>query len=195
MNNYIVSVQKQFRYYKQLAEKAMEQLDDDQLLQTQYSIDSSRYNSSIALIVKHISGNMLSRWTNFYTEDGEKPWRNRDNEFLDDIESRTQMETIWEKGWECLFNIIDQLKEEDLSKTVYIRNIGHEVSEAIHRQMMHYAYHIGQIVLIAKMYRGDQWQSLSIPLGESQQYNQEKFSQEKSKGHFTDSLLKKNPPK
>lgn len=191
MNSYITSVQKQFQYYQQLGESAFEQLNEKELLSTDYIKATSRYNNSIALIVKHISGNMLSRWTNFYSEDGEKEWRHRETEFQDDIHSKHEMLAKWEQGWKCLFNIIDNLQVEDLDKTVYIRNIGHQVPEAINRQMMHYAYHIGQIVLIAKIYKGDQWRSLSIPLGESQNYNKEKFSQEKSIGHFTDSILKK----
>lgn len=144
--------------------------------------------NSISIIVKHMVGNMLSRWTNFLTEDGEKTWRNRDNEFVGSYQTKEEIIASWESGWHCLFSAINPLREEDLERIIYIRNGGHTVVEAINRQLAHYAYHVGQIVFLEKLIKGDEWQSLSIPKGESSKYNQEKFSQEKSKRHFTDDL-------
>lgn len=144
--------------------------------------------NSISIIVKHMVGNMLSRWTNFLTEDGEKTWRNRDNEFVGSYQTKEEIIASWESGWHCLFSAINPLREEDLERIIYIRNGGHTVVEAINRQLAHYAYHVGQIVFLGKLIKGDEWQSLSIPKGESSKYNQEKFSQEKSKRHFTDDL-------
>ena len=131
---------------------------------------------------------MLSRWTNFLTEDGEKEWRNRDDEFEDTYSSKEEMFAYWEEGWQCLLNTLNLLEAKDLEKIIYIRNQGHTVLEAINRQLAHYPYHIGQIVYIAKLLKGDNWKSLSIPKGKSKIYNQEKFSKEKERKHFTDEL-------
>ena len=139
-------------------------------------------------MVKHIAGNMLSRWTNFLTEDGEKDWRNRDQEFMNSFETKEEVIAYWNEGWNCLFKAIDPLTEKDLERIIYIRNHGHSVTEAINRQLCHYSYHVGQIVFLAKIMLDQDWKSLSIPKGKSQAYNQDKFSKEKSRKHFTDDL-------
>lgn len=186
-NDYLNSVKKQFSYYKMLGEKAMEQVPDEKLY-WQYNATSN----SIAIIVKHLWGNMLSRWTDFLTSDGEKEWRDRDAEFEQDIVGREQLLARWNEGWKCLFDAIDPLTDADLEKEIYIRNMGHTVMEAINRQLAHYPYHVGQMVFIAKMVADENWQSLSIPKGNSKSYNMGKFSQPKHKEHFTDESLKPN---
>ena len=186
-NDYLNSVKKQFSYYKMLGEKAMEQVPDEKLY-WQFNATSN----SIAIIIKHLWGNMLSRWTDFLTSDGEKDWRDRDAEFEQDIVGREQLLARWNEGWKCLFDAIDSLREADLEKEIYIRNMGHTVMEAINRQLAHYPYHVGQMVFIAKMVADESWQSLSIPKGNSKNYNMEKFSQPKHKEHFTDESLKTN---
>ena len=183
-NDYLESVKKQFEYYKMLGDKTFSQLQDEQLFWT-YNNESN----SVATIVKHLWGNMLSRWTDFLTTDGEKEWRDRDAEFDNDIKSREELIDKWNEGWLCLFNALNPLTTDDLNKIIYIRNQGHTVTEAINRQLAHYPYHIGQIVFIGKMLADKGWTSLSIPKGNSQTYNAEKFSQPKQKGHFTDDLL------
>jgi len=142
----------------------------------------------VAIIVKHIAGNILSRWTNFLTEDGEKEWRKRDEECEDTYSSKEQLIAAWSNGWNCLFSALQQIKEEDLVCIVYIRNQGRTVTEAINRQMMHYAYHIGQIVLLGKQIKGSNWKSLSIPIGQSKRYNKNKLKKNKRLSHFTDDL-------
>lgn len=184
--NYLDSVKKQFEYYKSLGEKTFDQIDDDKLF-WQYNKESN----SIAMIVKHLSGNMLSRWTDFLTTDGEKDWRDRDSEFVNDIPSRAALLEYWCKGWDCLFRVLDTLKDDDLGKIIYIRNQGHTVVEAINRQLAHYSYHIGQITFIGKMIQNEAWISLSIPKGNSKSYNDEKFSQVKHQEHFTEEMLRK----
>ncbi|GAA3582955.1 hypothetical protein GCM10022395_34080 [Snuella lapsa] len=131
---------------------------------------------------------MLSRWTNFLTEDGEKEWRQRDLEFEATFTSKEELNVNWNKGWFCLFEALESLKVSDLERIIYIRNHGHTVIEAVNRQLMHYGYHVGQIVFIGKLIRGVQWQSLSIPKGQSKSYNEKKFSKEKTRKHFTDDL-------
>lgn len=179
--DYLTSVRKQFLYYKKLGEDAMAQISEDQFF--------LRYNdtsNSIAVIVNHLAGNMLSRFTDFLTSDGEKPWRNRDAEFeLDSTNRETYMER-WERGWNCLLDNIQQLRPAQLEAIVYIRNEGHSVVEALNRQLAHYPYHIGQIVYIAKICRGKEWDTLSIPKNKSAQYNTKKFDKERSIKHFTD---------
>lgn len=184
--NYLDSTIKQFEYYKMLGDKTFEQLTDDQLF-WQYNAESN----SIAIIVKHLWGNMLSRWTDFLTTDGEKEWRNRDAEFENDIATRAELLEKWNEGWACLFTALKGLRPEDLDRIIYIRNQGHTVMEAINRQLAHYPYHIGQIVFLGKMLCGTNWKSLSIPRGNSNQFNAEKFAQEKTKAHFTDEFLKR----
>ena len=261
--DYLKSAKQQFQYYKQLGDKTMDQLNDEQLF-WQYN-DAS---NSIAIMVKHLWGNMMSRWTDFLTTDGEKDFRKRDEEFelrvgpslqgvdtanaegvdadnaegvdntaegvnniaegvdnnaegvdndaegvdtnnakgVDNIaegvdtdnsegvneHSRAVIIEKWEQGWACLFTALDSINEENFDTTIYIRNQGHSIPEAINRQMMHYGYHVGQMVYLGRMMKGEDWQSLSIPKGNSKAYNAEKFSQEKGKRHFTDEYLGKN---
>lgn len=182
---YLESARKQFEYYKMLGEKTFSQLSDDKLF-WQYNEDSN----SIAIIVKHLWGNMLSRWTDFLVTDGEKEWRNRDAEFENDLSSRQELLEKWNNGWSCLFKALNSLATEDLGKIIYIRNQGHTVTDAINRQLAHYAYHIGQIVYIGKMVCETGWTSLSIPKGKSKNYNADKFAKPKEIGHFTDEFLK-----
>ncbi|MFN4853613.1 MAG: DUF1572 family protein, partial [Bacteroidota bacterium] len=146
--------------------------------------------NSIAIIVNHLWGNMLSRWTDFLTTDGEKESRNRDAEFENPSKSREALLSKWNEGWNCLFKVLNSLTTSDLEKIVYIRNQGHTVTEAIKRQLAHYAYHIGQIVFLGKMLAENGWTSLSIPKGNSQVYNENKFSKPKQRGHFTEDFLK-----
>ncbi len=181
MQNFLESAIKQFRYYKSLGDRAIEQATDE-TLHWQFNAESN----SIAVIVKHLSGNMLSRWTDFLTSDGEKPWRLRDAEFEQKHSSRDEVLDQWEKGWRCLFAALEGLKAEDLNTIVYIRNEGHTVMEAINRQLAHYPYHVGQIVYLARMQAGSSWKSLSIPKNESKAFNEQKFSAEKKRKHFTD---------
>ncbi|APY06981.1 hypothetical protein BWZ20_01120 [Winogradskyella sp. J14-2] len=183
MNNYIESSIKQFEYYKSLGDKTFAQLTFDELKR-----ELSEDSNSISIIVKHLVGNMLSRWTNFLTEDGEKEWRQRDEEFIDSFTSKEEFLANWNKGWDCLFGSMKSLTDEDLERLIYIRNQGHTVVEAVNRQMMHYAYHVGQIVFLGKLIKGKRWQSLSIPKGKSKDYNKEKFSKDKGKRHFTEDL-------
>lgn len=182
--NYLESVRKQFAYYQMLGEKTFEQLSEAQLF-WRYNADSN----SIAIIVKHLWGNMLSRWTDFLEADGEKAWRNRETEVAQTIQNRAELLQKWEEGWHCLFQALDQVTSYNLEQLIYIRNQGHTVMEAINRQLAHYAYHVGQIVFIGKMLKGRQWQSLSIPKGQSQAFNAEKFSQPAQRQHFTDEYL------
>ena len=186
-NVFLESLIKQLEYYKMLGEKTFDQLNVEDLL-WKYNSESN----SIAIIVKHLSGNMLSRWTNFLTTDGEKEWRNREEEFESTINSKQDLLTIWRKGWNCLFETLKSLKEEDLEKEIFIRNQGHIVVEAINRQLAHYPYHIGQIVFIGKLLKDENWKSLSIPIGNSQKYNEEKFTKLKHKEHFTDEISNDN---
>jgi hypothetical protein len=185
--DYLSSVRKQFEYYKLLGDKTFEQLEPQKLFY-KHNEDSN----SIAIIVQHLYGNMLSRWTDFLTSDGEKVWRKRDEEFEELQNDKKQLLDLWEKGWQCLFNALDSLQPEDLSKIIYIRNQGHTVAEAINRRLAHYPYHVGQIVFLGKMLADDQWKSLSIPKNKSGDYNSEKFAKPKEKGHFTDEFLKKD---
>jgi hypothetical protein len=184
-NDYLNSVKKQFEYYKLLGEKTFAQLADEKLF-WQYNEDSN----SIATIVKHLAGNMLSRWTDFLTTDGEKEWRNRDAEFENEITTRKELIDKWNEGWDCFFKALNSLTEVDLHKEIFIRNQGHTVMEAINRQLAHYPYHVGQIVFIGKMASNNGWTSLSIPKGNSKAYNADKFSQPKHKAHFTDDYIK-----
>jgi hypothetical protein len=156
-----------FRNYKKLAERAMEQLTDQQLF---IAIDEEA--NSIAIIVKHLAGNMRSRWTDFLTTDGEKPDRNRDSEFIDPPATRTALMEVWENGWSHVFRALEPLSDADLSRTVTIRGEPHSVMQAINRQIAHYAHHVGQIVLLAKHFAHDRWQSLSIPRNRSAEVNQ-----------------------
>lgn len=183
---YLGSIKKQMLYYKTIAEKAIEQLEEEQLF-----VSVNEDTNSIAVIIKHMAGNMLSRWTDFLTSDGEKEWRKRDAEFENTIDSKDELLKIWNTGWECFFKAINELKPEQLSQIIYIRNEGQTALDAINRQLAHYPYHIGQIVFSAKMLKNSEWTSLSIPKNKSNSYNAEKFAKEKSNKHFTDDELKK----
>lgn len=180
---FLESSLKLFRYYKNLGEKAIEQLTDAQVLQ-----QPNEASNSIALIVHHLSGNMLSRFTDFLTTDGEKPWRNREAEFDESYADKKAMMQAWDKGWSCLFTTLESLQPADLSKIIYIRNEGQTVMEAIQRQLAHYPHHIGQILYQAKILKGSEFKSLSIPKGGSDNFNKNKFTQEKARKHFTDGL-------
>jgi hypothetical protein len=147
-----------FRQYKKLAEDAMAQVSDAELSTT---LDSEM--NSIALIVKHMAGNMRSRWTDFLTTDGEKPDRNRDSEFEEPPATRGDLMAAWEAGWDCVWQALGPLSDADLNRTVTIRGQAHSVLQAINRQTTHYAYHVGQIVMLAKHFRSDAWRSLSMP--------------------------------
>lgn len=155
-----------FRYYKDLADRAMAQLTDDQLLAV---LDSE--SNSIAIIVKHMSGNMRSRWQDFLTTDGEKPGRDRDAEFEDPPATRDALLAAWEAGWQCLFAALEPLSDEDMQRSVTIRGEAHSVMQTINRQVAHYAYHCGQILFLAKHLRSSEWQSLSIPRRKSAEFN------------------------
>lgn len=184
-DNYLESIRKQFNYYKMLGEKTFDQLNDEELF-WQYNPESN----SIAIMVNHISGNMLSRWTDFLSSDGEKEWRNRDAEFEDLIKTREELIEKWNKGWDCLFEALASINTNNFDQLVYIRNMGHTIVEAINRQFAHYSYHIGQIVYLGRMIKGADWQSLSIPKGDSAAYNADKFSKPKRQEHFTKEFLK-----
>lgn len=181
---YLESVKKQFLYYKMLGEKAMAQLEPEQLF-----VMTNEDTNSIATIVKHLAGNMLSRWTDFLTTDGEKEWRHRDGEFENDLQTQEQVMQLWEKGWACFLNALDSIQPEQLSQIIYIRNEGHTVIEAINRQLAHYPYHIGQMVFYAKQLKATPWSSLSIPRNASNSYNADKFAKDKSIKNFTDDEL------
>ena len=155
-----------FRELKTLGEKAMAQLKDDEFFTT---IDPE--SNSVALIVKHIAGNMVSRWTDFLTADGEKPGRRRDEEFeARSTDSRQTLMAAWEAGWAALFDALASLRAEDVLRDVRIRREPHTVMQAVHRQMTHYAYHVGQIVFLARHFAGPRWTSLSIPKGQSKEF-------------------------
>lgn len=175
METYLNSVKKRFEYYKTLGENTFAQLEDEGLF-WQYNEESN----SIATIVKHLSGNMLSRWTDFLTSDGEKPWRDRDSEFENVMKTKRELFEKWNEGWDCLFDALNSIKEEDWQKDIYIRGERHSVVDAINRQLAHYPYHIGQIVFIGKMVAGSGWKSLSIPKGNSQTFNTEKFAKHRN---------------
>lgn len=183
-STYLNSIIKQFEYYKSLGEKTMAQVPEEKLF-WQYNKDSN----SMATITKHLWGNMLSRWTDFLNSDGEKMWRQREAEFDNDIKSRKELMDKWNEGWKCLFNAISPLTDADLEKEIYIRNQGHSVTEAINRQLAHYAYHIGQMVFLGKMICGENWKSLSIPRGKSEAFNSEKFAKPRHREHFTDQFI------
>lgn len=173
--NYLRDAIESFRGYKKMAEKAMAQVSDEEFF---HSIDAEA--NSIAIIVKHIAGNQKSRWTDFLNTDGEKPDRFRDGEFVAFGEdTRESLMRFWETGWQTLFDAIEPLKIEDFRKFITIRGEPHTIVEAINRQLTHYAYHIGQIVLLAKHFRSENWQTLSVPRNKSAEFNQ--FLAEKQK--------------
>jgi hypothetical protein len=156
-----------FRYYKTLAERAFAQINDEDFFKT---IDDE--SNSIAVNIKHMAGNMLSRWTDFLTTDGEKPERDRDMEFeMLPATTKAEMLAYWERGWQCVFDAVEPLRPEDLMRTITIRGQDHTVVQAINRQLAHYAYHVGQIVYLAKHFKSSEWQSLSVPRNKSAEFN------------------------
>ena len=169
VQNSLESTINTFKYYKLLGEKAMKQIPEKEL-----TWKFNGQSNSILTIVKHMSGNMISRFTDFLLTDGEKSWRNRDSEFNEEDPDKLRYKEMWDKGWNVLLNTLESLYENDLNKIVYIRNEGHTVYEAIQRQLAHYAYHIGQIVFISKMKVGDEWESLSIPKNQSVEFNKKR---------------------
>lgn len=170
VQDYLDSARREFAYYRGLGEKTFAQLNDD----ADFFRVPAPGSNSIAVIVKHLHGNMLSRWTDFLITDGEKPWRQRDREFEDDLTSRAEVERLWREGWECLLGALAPLGPADLDRIVTIRTEPHSVAQAIARQLAHVPYHVGQIVLLGKMFRGEQFQSLSIPRGGSDAFNRGK---------------------
>jgi hypothetical protein len=171
-SSYLESAKKQFLYYKTIGEKAMNQLQPEQLFVT-----PNINTNSIAIIVQHLSGNMLSRWIDFRTTDGEKEWRNRDLEFENDLQSKEALLSLWDKGWKCLLEGLDSIKPEELNAVLYIRNEEHTYIEAINRQLAHYPYHVGQIIFYAKLIKENDWDSLSIPKNNSDNYNAKKIAE------------------
>lgn len=167
ISNYHRDAVQTFRNYKKLAERAIEQVSDDEFFA---AIDAEA--NSIAVVVKHIAGNSISRWSDFLTTDGEKPDRDRDSEFEIEKESRESLMAFWERGWQTLFDNLEPLTVDDFSRTITIRGQQHTVVEAINRQLTHYAYHVGQIVLLAKHFRSTEWKTLSVPKNRSADFNQ-----------------------
>ncbi|HEY8311377.1 MAG TPA: DinB family protein [Gemmatimonadaceae bacterium] len=173
-NEYLQNAMASFETYKGLADRAVAQISDEQFFAT---LDAG--SNSIAVIIKHVTGNLRSRWTNFLTADGEKPNRNRDAEFeMADSASRSELMAAWEYGWACAFRELKALKPDDLTKTIYIRGEPHSVVKAIGRQLTHGAYHVGQIVLLAKHYADGSWETLTVPRGKSEDLNAEMFSRQ-----------------
>ncbi|MCR9228810.1 MAG: DUF1572 domain-containing protein [Flavobacteriaceae bacterium] len=168
--SYLSNVQFEFHRYKTMGDKTFAQILDADI-HWKYS-DS---DNSMAIIVKHMVGNMLSRWTNFLTEDGEKPWRERDLEFERPYSKKSEMIAAWEKGWQCLFDALDSIDSTNFENKIKIRNQEHSIVGAINRQLAHYASHVGQIVFIGRMIKGSDWRSLSIPKGESYAFNKKMF--------------------
>jgi hypothetical protein len=164
---YLADVIERFRAYKELCERAIAQVSDGDLF---VKLDSE--SNSIAVIMKHLVGNMTSRWTDFLTTDGEKPGRDRDLEFVIESEiTRDQLIGSWERAWAVVFSAVEPLSKEDFQRKVRVRGEDHSIIQAVNRQMTHYAYHIGQIVFLAKHLRGNQWQSISVPRNRSQEFN------------------------
>jgi Protein of unknown function (DUF1572) len=164
-----------FHYYKKLAERAMEQVTEQQLFQV---LDEEM--NSMAIIAKHMAGNMRSRWTDFLTSDGEKPARNRDSEFVDPPRPRAALMEMWDEGWRCLFSALQPLSEADMDRKVTIRGEDHSVMQAVNRQMAHYAYHCGQMVFLAKHFQHGHWKSLSVPRHQSAEFNRRVLAKELS---------------
>lgn len=163
---FLTSVIKRLSEYKKLGDKTFAQLNDEQM-----QVQPNQHTNSIAVIIRHLHGNMVSRWTNFLTEDGEKAWRQRDAEFENHPATKTDLIQQWEEGWQVFLSALASLQEEDLLKTITIRTQPHVVVDAINRQVAHYCGHVGQIVFLGKWLKGDDWQSLSIPKGGSDAYN------------------------
>lgn len=167
-SSFLQSAIKRLSYYKELGDKTFAQLNDADL-----HFQPNEESNSIAIIIQHTAGNMLSRWTDFLTTDGEKKWRNRDTEFEEQHLTKQQLLDLWQKGWDCCLGTLTSLTEEDLLKTIYIRNEGLLAIDAINRQLAHYPYHVGQIIFLAKIIKNNDWQNLSIAKGNSQQFNRQ----------------------
>lgn len=165
---FLISVIKRLSYYKDLGDKTFVQLSDKD-----FNYQPNETSNSIAIIIQHIAGNMLSRWTNFLTSDGEKVWRNRDTEFEEQQLTKEQLIALWEKGWACCLGALKKLTADDLGKTIYIRTEGLTVIDAINRQLAHYPYHVGQIIYVAKIFKNTAWQNLSVAKGKSDSYNKQ----------------------
>ncbi len=173
--HYLDDALRRFRDYKKLAERAFAQISDEEFFRT---LDEE--SNSIAINMKHIAGNMISRWTDFLTTDGEKPERNRDLEFVMLPEtSKNDMLAYWERGWQCVFEAVEPLRPEDLMSTIRVRGQDHTVVQAINRQLAHYAYHVGQIVFLAKHFKSGEWQSLSVPKNRSAEFNAQFHNRER----------------
>ncbi len=189
-NEYLKVIKERFKRVKDLADKTISQLSEEDL---HWKVNEA--SNSIAIIVKHVSGNMISRWSDFLTSDGEKPNRNRDQEFKEDMPSKQEMILIWEKGWDTLLNTLKELESPDLLINITIRGEKHTVLEAIERQMAHYSYHVGQIVYIGKQIKSENWKTLSIPVGKSEDYLQQmlnKHQSSKQKSIDSELLLKES---
>jgi hypothetical protein len=171
---YLASVIKRFQEHKILAEKTFAQLNNEEM-----HVQQNEASNSIAIIIQHIHGNMLSRWTNFLTEDGEKNWRKRDDEFENSTLSKEQLTQLWDEGWRVFFDTLNSLTPENLSHTITIRSQPLNVIDAINRQLAHYGYHVGQIVFIGKWLKADDWKTLSIAKGKSMPFNQQLTEKEK----------------
>lgn len=171
-NQFLLSAIDTLRTHKNLADRAIVQVANSKMHEP---IDDA--TNSIVIIMKHVAGNLRSRWTEFLTSDGEKDWRNRDSEFVDDFQTRDELMEYWESGWACVFKTIEALTEDDLRKVVFIRGVEHSVPLAISRSVGHTCYHVGQIVLLARHHAGNDWTTLTIPKGEgeSEQYNRENW--------------------
>lgn len=181
--NFLESTVKLFIYYKSLGDKTFDQLSIEDL---QWRPNETC--NSIAIIVHHLSGNMLSRWTDFLTTDGEKPWRDREAEFEVGYNDKLSLIAAWNEGWSCLISTLEGLKPEDLEKIIYIRNEGQTVVEAIQRQLAHYSSHVGQIMFIGKQIKGKDWISLSVSKGGTKEFNAEKFSKPQERRYFTEEI-------
>ncbi|WP_343486741.1 DUF1572 domain-containing protein [Allomuricauda sp. d1] len=168
--DFIKSARFEFERYKTLGDKTFAQLSERDL-----HWKSSEHENSIAIIVKHLAGNMLSRWTHFLTEDGEKPWRHRDAEFENPPKTKEELILLWEKGWNCLFDALNTLNESNFETKIKIRGEKHSIVQAVHRQLAHYSGHVGQIILLGKMVKKEDWQSLSVPKGKSEAFNKKIF--------------------
>jgi len=180
---YLNTAQRDFKHYKTLGEKTFSQLEEDDFF-WQFNAESN----SIAILVNHLHGNMRSRWTDFLSTDGEKPWRNRDQEFEKKLQTKGAILDQWETGWLCVFDALETLDETHANTRIFIRNQEHSILEAVNRQVAHYAYHVGQIVFIGRMVQGKNWKTLSIAKGASKKFNQQKFSKGKHSGSFTEDL-------
>ena len=178
IENYKTDILEAFRNYKKLAERALEQVSDDEFFKT---VDAE--SNSLAVIVKHVGGNLRSRWTQFLTSDGEKPDRHRDSEFVTDSDTRESLTGLWETGWNALFGTLESLQIEDFGKTVQIRGEDFSVVKAINRSLAHTAYHVGQIAFLAKHFRASEWKTLSVPRGQSGDFNAY-LAENKGKTHY-----------